>query len=153
MPKLSTVARVDGIGTSEQALERLRDPTVDLREVAIVEGVESLSLAKAELKEVRFSPHRAKAQVIAKAPGTFVVFSSANYPGWSAFVDGRRQPLWSANGLGMGVVVPEGVHEVEFAFSDRMLGWGLGCSLLGAAVSLALVVGTSRRRRRGCCAS
>ncbi len=45
-------------------------------------------------------------------------------PGWSAAVDGRRQPVVRANLAGLGVVVPPGRHRVEFDY--RPWRWGDG---------------------------
>jgi hypothetical protein len=45
-------------------------------------------------------------------------------PGWSAAVDGRRQPVVLANLAGLGVVVPPGTHRVEFDYNPWR--WGDG---------------------------
>ena len=148
LPKLRAVSRVQGAKSSNDALALLRDLEIDLKNAAIVEGVPSAVLGRAELTSVQFSRSGAGAKVSAEAPGSFVVHASAYYPGWRAFVDGRQVALRPANGAVMGVAVPEGLHEVEFIFSDPMLPWGLACTLVGAFLAIGLVASSILRGRR-----
>jgi len=65
----------------------------------------------------------------------------SHYPGWQAFVDGRRSAdLRMVDGAIMGVEVPPGEHRVEFRFSDPLLPWGVGLSLLGVAATAAALL-------------
>ena len=74
------------------------------------------------------------------AVDALLVLSDANYPGWTATLDGRPQPLYQANGLFRGVFVPAGEHEVVFWYRSRWFEIGRFVSL-GALVGLFLLAG------------
>ncbi|UCD55970.1 MAG: YfhO family protein, partial [Candidatus Hydrogenedentota bacterium] len=57
------------------------------------------------------------------------------YPGWNAFVDGMRRPVWRANSLFRAVEVPPGVHTLIFRYQPASVRWGIVISL--ASVVLA----------------
>lgn len=59
-------------------------------------------------------------------------------PGWRAWVDDGRVPVRRVNGAFRGVVVPEGRHEVRFAYLPASVRWG---GWVSAAGLLALLVG------------
>jgi hypothetical protein len=91
------------------------------------------------------------ADIVAYAPEQVVVrtrsavdalllLSDANYPGWTATLDGRPQPLYQANGLFRGVFVPAGEHEVLFRYGSRWFEIGRFVSL-GALVGVLLLAG------------
>jgi uncharacterized membrane protein YfhO len=50
-----------------------------------------------------------------------VVFSESNLPGWIAEVDGERAPIYTANYLFMGVLVPEGAHTLTFRYAGSFV--------------------------------
>jgi len=45
-----------------------------------------------------------------------LVLRDSWYPGWMAFIDGKRAPVLRINGCFRGVVVPAGGHEVRFVY-------------------------------------
>jgi hypothetical protein len=68
-------------------------------------------------------------------------------PGWRAWLDGRVLTPVGADLGAMGVVVPEGDHEVRWEYTPPGLGIGVGLTLVGLAACLLLSVSSSRRRR------
>jgi hypothetical protein len=80
----------------------------------------------------------------------FLVLSEMFYPGWRAHVDGREIPLYRANYLFRGLVVPAGRHEVTMRFRPPVALAGsivTGLSLL--VFAWLLIPGTTRTRRAG----
>lgn len=80
--------------------------------------------------------------------GGLLVQSDCWYPGWKVRIDGREAPLLRVDHALRGVVVPSGIHEVEFAYVPRPLITGLfvapvAFSLLSFA---ALLLGRRRRQ-------
>jgi hypothetical protein len=74
-----------------------------------------------------------------------LVLNDSNYPGWNAYVDGRKAAVLKTNYLFRGVLIPAGAHEVEFRYeplSFRIGGW-LGILGLG---TIALYAFTLLRR-------
>ena len=55
------------------------------------------------------------------------------FPGWRAYVDGVETPIYRANYLFRGVVVPQGQHTLVFAYRPTSV-------LVGAAISLVALV-------------
>ena len=100
----------------------------DAAGVVLPEGARSsravLQRAKSDRLDVR-----------AEGPGLLVVAEGWD-AGWSATLDGRDTRLLRVNHAEMGVVVPGGVHRIEFSYRSRGLSAGLG---LAAAALLALI--------------
>ncbi len=65
-----------------------------------------------------------QAEVEASKPG-LVVFSEVDYPAWSAFVDGIRQPIIPVNVLLRGIAVGPGRHRIEMAYDSIVFKLGL----------------------------
>jgi uncharacterized membrane protein YfhO len=78
-----------------------------------------------------------------------LLLSELAYPGWSATIDGRPQPLLVANYAFRALVVPAGAHHVRLDFRPASLRLGGGLSILTAvALGLALVRERVRRAER-----
>ncbi len=63
----------------------------------------------------------------------FLVLADQFYPGWQATVDGKRQPIYVANGFTRAVLVEKGRHQVDFFYRPQsvMTGFVIGaCALL-----------------------
>ena len=84
------------------------------------------------------------------APGGGFLRVSGNWdPGWSARVDGRRQPVLLADGVFRGVVLTPGQHRVEFTYRnvDEATGRLVALVAVIALVLLALPWPAYRRRK------
>lgn len=69
----------------------------------------------------------------------WLFLADANYPGWTASVDGARAPVFSAEVLGKAVPISAGSHEIVVRFSSPSFIWGLTVSLLSSGVLAALL--------------
>jgi hypothetical protein len=69
---------------------------------------------------------------------TMLLLTDAAYPGWSAGVDGRETPIYTADGLFRAVFVPAGSHEVRFVFAPRSFEYGRLLSLVGLVLLTGL---------------
>ena len=82
----------------------------------------------------------------------WLYLADANYPGWHAYLDGARTPVYSAQLLGKAIYLPAGEHTVELVFEPWSFRVGLvlslasGCALLGCLL-------WPRLRRRGAAAT
>lgn len=90
---------------------------------------------------------RVDVEIDALRPALLVLNDQAA-PGWRAEVDGREQPILTANYLVRGVWVDAGRHQVKFQYRapGLRLGWLFFVALLGALGVWALALGVSRRR-------
>jgi hypothetical protein len=63
-------------------------------------------------------------------PG-YVIFNDSYAPGWHAWVDGKPEPLFRADGLFMAIPLPVGgLHQVDFRYEPNSFRLGLFISLL-----------------------
>ncbi len=79
----------------------------------------------------------------------YVVLSQIYYPGWKAYVDGKRTKLLEADYLLTAAQVPAGEHEVEFRYEPWSFKLGLGASVLGLLGMVAVGVPVRRRGGKG----
>jgi hypothetical protein len=136
---------------ADQTLHRMRG--ADLRRQAFVEdagfpGLQRGSEAAAgEAEIVRYEPNRVEVDTETTAPG-LLVLTDQYYPGWQAWLDGTRVPIYRTDYLFRGVLVPPGRHRVEFTY--RPLSWLLGAaaSALGLAIFVVLFFIPPRTRTR-----
>lgn len=130
-------------------LEDLWD--IDLRTTALVDGLEGRTLTQdsAPLKDghakiLTYTPHRVVVGVETNSSG-ILVLTDTYYPGWKAYVDGKKQEIYRVNGLVRGVLVEgKGQHTVEFVY--RPLRLYLGGIL---SISTLVIMLTLTRRRKG----
>jgi hypothetical protein len=81
--------------------------------------------------------------------GAALVVSENYYPGWTATVDGKTQPVYRADFNLIGVPLPTGSRTVELNFRDAAVGTGKVLTLLALAIALAaLAAGVLIDRRR-----
>ncbi len=100
--------------------------------------------AQLEVSDVVLGRDRVSARVSADRAAV-VVFSVANYPGWSAAVDGRNAQIATADAAFMGVAVPEGEHTVTLSFRPRHLGISLFSLSFGFVLAVGLLATAFRR--------
>ncbi|MCX7847662.1 MAG: YfhO family protein, partial [bacterium] len=118
----------------------------DPHKEAMVEGIreaEQMSSGNVSCTAVHANRRRWEVE-IAGPRDAFLVVSEVWYPGWEAYVDGRRVAYQRVNGLLGGVRVPPGRHSVEVRFRPRYLVHGGILALVGVGL-LAVVVTASRR--------
>ncbi len=89
---------------------------------------------------------------VANLPGDrLLVFTDADYPGWTATVDGEREAILHANGAFKAVEVPAGSHRVRFEFRPMSVYAGAIVSIVAWTVCLgglaAAGIGQWRRTR------
>jgi hypothetical protein len=146
--RLRTVSHVLSAPSLEIAVRMVAAPQFELGSQAVVEGMGERLLGPAQVSRIEVQSRRASAEVSASTGGSFVVFATSYYPGWIARVDGRPAALKIVNGATMGVEVPEGVHTVEFAFSDPGVRVGFAATAAGLVIAIGFAVFGRRGRSR-----
>lgn len=99
-----------------------------------------------EIAEVENRPARHVAQVRSRGR-VLAVLHVPFAPGWRTWLDGRALTAVEADLGAMGVVVPEGQHEVRWEYAPPGLALGVVLTLAGLAGSLLLSLSSRRRRR------
>lgn len=78
---------------------------------------------------------------------SILVLADNYYPGWAAFVDGKRTPIFRANFAFRGVELPKGKHTVVFKYEPVSFYLGAKISLISMITLLAITIIAFLRRR------
>jgi hypothetical protein len=138
-----TMAEATAIGTVKSSRLPGGGP-FDPRRIALLDPSSSPTTS-------RFSPGASDVRVtrvgdgdvgirVASDGGGFLVLSENAYPGWRARVDGAEVPIYRADVTMQGVVVPAGIHRVDFAMESRSLRTGMIVSGVAALLCLGLLI-------------
>src|SRR5262249_9369547 len=76
-----------------------------------------------------------------------LVASEINYPGWIAWIDGRRAPIITADYLLRSIILPAGSHRVEMRYTAPAARLGAWISLIALVVIAALALTGFQRGR------
>ncbi len=158
MPRVYTVTRWNTIHNEAGALVRLQEDTFDPRREAIIEPLDDSAAdvsipastnadgepsGRVRLLADRMNGIDLEARVDHRS---LLVLGDAWYPGWTARVDGHRQPIFKVNYLFRGIFVEPGEHQVAFDYEPwqlRHITW------LSVAVLAGLVWAALSRTGRG----
>jgi hypothetical protein len=76
---------------------------------------------------------------------SWIVISDTKWPGWRAYIDGRRVETHYANHAFIGLFVPKGKHHLRVVFQPEAFTRGRNITL---ATIIALLIGLAARRLR-----
>ncbi len=132
LPRALLVHRAIAVPDHESAFAAICEPDFDPASAVVVEGGKPLDIRPVEgvssLDIVAYSPSRIDLKAQMPAQG-YLVLSEVYYPGWRAYVDGRRVPVLRANYAFRAVYLEPGYHEVSFVFEPTSWKVGLGISV------------------------
>jgi hypothetical protein len=147
------VHSVQRVPDDSAALAQLADPGFDPRTTAVVTGQDltlpgsagnTLPAGQDQVTTVIYTPERIELITTTAAPALLVV-ADANYPGWTAAVDGQPAPLWTTDLMLRGIPLPPGRHEVTLTYHPGSWQAGLIVSLLTLAACGVALLATLRR--------
>ncbi len=139
----------------QESLQAIRNNLSELSHSVILEnGQPSFASSDASTRSGRaridrYENDEVELHVEADKP-SLVILTDGYYPGWNAFVDGVRTPIWRANSLFRAVETPAGNHTVVFKYQPASLRWGAAISLgtlLLILCSFSFVVLRKRSKR------
>lgn len=127
---------------------RLGDPSIDLRQVALLEAPLPRALgqgqgANAVVRFQNYEPDRLVLNVTMESDG-LLVLSEMHYPGWRASLNGEATQIHRVNGGLRGIVVPGGTSSVVLEYVPLTVYAGGAISLL-TFFGVLLMFGLSRR--------
>ncbi|WP_196890532.1 YfhO family protein [Aureivirga marina] len=107
----------------------------DLEGIQIVkDSTATISLTKYKANELIYESNSTKPQV--------AIFSEVYYKdGWNAYVDGQKTPIFRADYVLRGIVVPEGKHTIEFKFEPQVIKTGNTITLSSYALLILIPLG------------
>jgi uncharacterized membrane protein YfhO len=136
LPRSYLVHNAEYVKNADAIMERLADPSFDVRHKAVVEEPPGFTQAvgvheESSTKIVEYVPGRVTLISESDRPA-LVVLSDTYYPGWRASVDSHAAAeVVRVNYCFMGALVPPGRHTVIFKFRPRSV--KLGIAVSGAA--------------------
>jgi hypothetical protein len=155
-PRVFPVHQVLITENPDQSLQQLRDPTLDLRHIAILEippdsslrkeidalssppsGPEGVEKIKSTAEITHYSPHRVVIEANMGISG-ILVLGDTYYPGWKVQVDHHPYVILPADYLLRGVYLKEGRHTVEFIYYPMSYKLGLYVSLFSLCLYLSM---------------
>ncbi|MEP7341505.1 MAG: YfhO family protein [Acidobacteriota bacterium] len=95
----------------------------------------------------RYESHRLTLQSQSYQP-RLLVLSEVYYRGWDAWIDGDQQPVKRVNYTLRGLLVPPGIHEIEFRYTAPSFWKGARYSLLGLFILLSGIIITQVSEKR-----
>ena len=155
LPRAFLVTEFQVINNDQEFAKAFNELTFDPRRTILLDRVPSrflelknlpnLSNLKAAVKVLTYENNRIVLE--ADTPeAAFLFMSEAYYPGWQAYVDGKREEILQANYVFRAVPLPPGSHKVEVVYQPLSFKVGLGITL--ATVFLLLISWTVSGRKR-----
>ena len=135
-PRAWTVHTIVGADSDARAAETVFYPAVDIARAAVVVGqapaVETCS-GQDHVLEGTFELQRLSVGVEMACRGMLVI-SDTWFPGWTATVDGRAEPIREVDGGIRAVVLEKGPHRVEMRYQPNSVRMGFFLFLIGLGI-------------------
>lgn len=131
LPRAFFVSEVVKVENRNQELRKMIDENFDLASSATSS---TFSFEKKSNKSTasitKYSDQNLSFEVDTATSSPFVL-SNVYYPGWNAYVDGYKTEIQKVNYMFQSVIIPAGVHSVEFKYEPRTFYNGLRLTALG----------------------
>lgn len=150
LPRIHLFGRYQVLSEDEQIIEKLYSP-FDFQNVLILEEklADSFSIQpdkSAIISDIDYTPNKISFTV--SSTEDQIVFLSDNYyPGWKAYIDGRKEKIYRANYTFRAVPVKAGKHTVEFVYEPASLFIGTILSGIGFFGLLILLIIVSMKKK------
>jgi uncharacterized membrane protein YfhO len=136
------------VDNASTRIDRLLDPSFDVRNIALTETPTALpenpALPASRAEIVQYGNNHVVVKAVAQADG-LLVLADQYFTGWEATVDGEPAAVLRVNHVMRGVLLNAGQHTVTFTFAPRLLWIGSSLSILGLALCGVLVLANRRR--------
>lgn len=146
----------------ENVLATVLDPRFDVRRAALFDTGAAVPVqpvpqamppaSDVNVRVTRYDPGHISLSLDRPAPaGSALIVSENYYPGWRAWVDGKRVPTGRAQYILIGVGLPTGARSIELRFRSATYERGKAITLASLAAAALLLVGGAlmSRSRRG----
>lgn len=125
----------------QRILNKMFSANFDLDKEVVLENDPQIKLnsTSSSANILFYSPNKINIQT--KSDGKALLFlSDTYYEGWSAYVDGKKTPIYRADFTFRAVVVPEGIHAVEFIYNPQSFIYGVIGFFSGLGMLILLAV-------------
>lgn len=160
-PRAFVVHKAEIVPGMDEAIVRMKEEEFDPSQVAVIEAdlppaqlvalAEGKATGDSKVEITEYRDDRVKLRVQTERPG-LLVLSDTYYPGWKAYVDGEKTPIYPTDVALRSVYLEPGEHEVKFVYSPSsfkagVLVSGLSLLALGAYASWGAARGSRVRLR------
>ena len=139
LPRAMLVGNVQFETDSQKVLEIIADPYFDPLNTIVVEAEDNYDstyntpqgysdTSSDTVKLNYYSPNSLEWETHTEKP-KFLFVGDTYYPGWQAYIDGKKTRIFRANYNFRAIHVPSGRHKVTFLFKPLSLKIGAGVSL------------------------
>lgn len=129
--------------TDSATLKFLTDLDFPIREISITDDFEfsnaSPERLNANLNYNALTNSHVQIKTNSNIDAYLVVLDSF-YPGWKAFIDGKQTTIHRTNYNFRGIILPKGIHTVEFKYSPESLKYGAIISGVSLIIIILLIV-------------
>lgn len=122
----------------QQILDRIFDKNMDLSNTIILEEEPSGLIKKGIIKDskIQLISYKLNKIIFKEEVNQKAIFylSDNYYPGWKAYIDGKKTKIYRANYSFRAVVVPSGKHNLVFEYKPLSFYLGLLSSIFGLLI-------------------
>jgi uncharacterized membrane protein YfhO len=155
LPRFQLYSRYEAVDTLEAAISAVKsmkmrklvieNPDQRPMQLSASDSIsESYESAHMEVLKATDTEYRLK---VSTTKPQWLFLADANYPGWTAKLDGRNVPVFSAQVLGKAIEIPPGDHDVILRFKSMTFYIGLLISMFTLTI---VVFGAVFILIRGC---
>jgi hypothetical protein len=136
----------------QESMDRLLGEKSTLHNAVILDSPQATEIQPGPrdihaVRIARYENNRVVCEVQSNSAG-YVVLLDSFYPGWNAYLDGRRVEVLRANYAFRAVAVNPGKHQVEFVFRPVSFYTGAFISCMALLIAAIVAVLASIKRRR-----
>ncbi len=160
LPRAALFSQVQVAADEPAALAQLAAPSLNIFQTAVVAAPNLDASDRAAIRSMSALPAKPAqaARIVAYSPQevdidaspdepALLVLNDSDYPGWAAYVDGRRSKWITANYLFRGVFLKAGNHRIRFVYTPAS--FVVGAVISGTALlSLAAFIIWRRRSNK-----
>lgn len=136
--------RVTGVSGFEDIYRNQRKYEFD--NVSYVIGGETFDNAVDQIDDIVWGNNRVSVRVKCSGKG-FINFSNNFYPGWKAYVDGKKTQIVEVNGLIQGIFLEEGEHFMEIVYRPYSVWAGTFITCLTIIMSIYMTCREKKKLR------
>jgi len=138
---------------NQEIMDAIYNPTIELSKTVILEKDPEVQLKSGVVSELPSTAHivsyemnKVVIEVDAKQDG-FVVLTDNYYPGWRAYIDGKKSEIHRADYTLRAMYVSQGKHRIILKYLPMSFIVGLGFTGIGLVVLIYFIVSPRVRRK------
>lgn len=137
--------RVEGVASFDDLYENQQN--YDLDNISYIVSDYTVEVEQGIITNIDWKNNSITANVSFDNSDGFVNFANNYYPGWNAYIDGKKTDLYKVNGLIQGIVVPRGSHSIRFVYQPTVLYLGIGITLITIILNIAYCIYKKRQKK------